>query len=54
VLADAVNAVLASAEWKKFCAETYTCASRSFTPTEAQGYVKAFQDKVKGYLATFK
>jgi tripartite-type tricarboxylate transporter receptor subunit TctC len=54
VLADAVNAALASPEWKKFCADTYTCASRSFTPAEAQTYVKAFQDKVKGYLATFK
>jgi tripartite-type tricarboxylate transporter receptor subunit TctC len=53
-LSDAVNVALASAEWKKFCAETYTCASRSFTPAEAQTYVKAFQDKVKGYLATFK
>ena len=53
-LTDAVNAVLATPEWKKFCADTYTCASRSFTPAEAQVYVKAFQDKVKGYLATFK
>ncbi|MDH5541244.1 MAG: tripartite tricarboxylate transporter substrate binding protein [Rhizobacter sp.] len=54
VLADAVNVALDSAEWKKFCADTYTCASRRYTPAEAQVYVKAFQDKVKGYLATFK
>ncbi|MDH5537899.1 MAG: tripartite tricarboxylate transporter substrate binding protein [Rhizobacter sp.] len=54
VLADAVNVALDSAEWKKFCAETYTCASRRFTPPEAQVYVKQFQDKVKTYLATFK
>lgn len=54
VLADAVNVVLGSAEWKKFCSDTYTCASRSFTPQEAQAYVKAFQDKVSAYLKTFK
>ena len=53
-LAAAVNAALATPEWKKFCADTYTCASRSFTPTEAQGYVKAFQEKVAGYLKSFK
>ncbi len=54
VLADAVNTVLASAEWKDFCAKTYTCASRAYTPAEAQTYVKGFGDKVKAYLATFK
>jgi tripartite-type tricarboxylate transporter receptor subunit TctC len=54
VLSDAVNTVLATPEWKKFCAETYTCASRSFTPAEAQTYVKGFQDKVKAYLVSFK
>ncbi len=54
ILADAVNTVLASAEWKQFCSTTYTCTSRSLTPVEAQTYVKGFQDKVKGYLATFK
>ncbi len=54
VLADAVSAVLDGAEWKKFCADNYTCASRKYTPAEAQVYVKEFQDKVKGYLATFK
>ncbi len=54
ILADAVNAVLDGAEWKKFCSETYTCASRKYSPDEAQVYVKGFQDKVKGYLATFK
>lgn len=53
-LSDAVHAVLATPKWKKFCADTYTCASRSFTPAEAQVYVTAFQDKVKSYLATFK
>lgn len=54
VLSDAVNVALATPEWKKFCTETYTCASRSFTPAEAQAYVKGFQDKVKAYLASFK
>ncbi len=54
VLSDAINAALATPEWKKFCTETYTCASRSFTPAEAQTYVKNFQDKVKAYLVSFK
>jgi tripartite-type tricarboxylate transporter receptor subunit TctC len=53
-LATAVNAALDTPEWKKFCTETYTCASRRYTPDEAQTYVKAFQDKVSGYLKTFK
>lgn len=54
VLANAVNTAMATPEWKAFCAETYTCASRSYTPEEAQVYVKAFQDKVTGYLKSFK
>ena len=54
ILAAAVNVALDSAEWKKFCADTYTCASRRYTPSEAQVYVKAFQDKVKSYLVSFK
>jgi len=54
VLSDAVNAALATPEWKQFCADTYTCASRSFTPSEAQTYVKNFQEKVKAYLVSFK
>ncbi|OIP09670.1 MAG: hypothetical protein AUK49_06845 [Betaproteobacteria bacterium CG2_30_68_42] len=53
-LADAVNAALDTPEWKKFCSATYTCASHRYTPAQAQTYVKAFQDKVKGYLATFR
>ncbi len=54
VLADAINTVLDGADWKKYCADSYTCASRRYTPDEAQVYVKDFEDKVKGYLATFK
>ena len=54
VLADAVNAALDTPEWKKFCADTYTCASRRYTPAEAQTYVKAFGDTVKGYVTSFK
>lgn len=53
-LAEAANAVLDTPEWKSFCTTTYTCASRRYTPAEAQTYVKAFEDKVKNYLATFK
>lgn len=54
VLADAVNAALDTPEWKKFCTDTYTCASRRYTPAEAQIYVKAFGDTVKGYITSFK
>ncbi len=54
VLSKAINAAMATPEWKAFCAETYTCASRAYTPAEAQVYVKAFQDKVAAYLKSFK
>jgi tripartite-type tricarboxylate transporter receptor subunit TctC len=53
-LSVAVNAALATPEWKKFCADTYTCASRSYTPEEAQKYVSEFQTKVSNYLKSFK
>ena len=54
VLADAINAALDTEEWKSFCAQTYTCASRRYTPDEAKEYVKAFQEKVASYLLTFR
>lgn len=53
-LSVAVNAALATPEWKAFCADTYTCASRSYTPAEAQIYVAGFQSKVSDYLKSFK
>lgn len=53
-LSAAVNAAMATPDWKAFCAETYTCASRSYTPAEAQAYVAAFQLKVSNYLKSFK
>ena len=54
VLVDAANAALDTPEWKKFCEDNYTCASRRYTPAEAQTYVKAFRDTVSGYLKSFK
>lgn len=54
VLADAVNKVVDSEEWKKFCAENYTCTTRKYSPAEGQTYVKDFQAKVANYLKTFK
>lgn len=54
VLSAAVNEAMATPDWKAFCAETYTCASRSYTPAEAQAYVAAFQLKVSNYLKSFK
>jgi tripartite-type tricarboxylate transporter receptor subunit TctC len=53
-LSVAVNAALATPEWKAFCAETYTCASKSYTVSEAQAYLAGFQSKVADYLKTFK
>jgi len=53
-LSTAVNAALATPEWKAFCADTYTCVSRSYTPAEAQTYVSEFQRKVSNYLKSFK
>jgi tripartite-type tricarboxylate transporter receptor subunit TctC len=54
VLANAINKVLDSDEWKAFCSQTYTCASSKYTPEEAKAYVKGFQEKVAAYLKTFK
>jgi tripartite-type tricarboxylate transporter receptor subunit TctC len=54
VLSAQVNAALATPEWKAFCTETYTCASRSYTPAEAQKYIAEFQTKVTNYLTSFK
>lgn len=53
-LSAAVNAALKTPEWKAFCAETYTCASRTYTPSEAQAYLASFQSKVADYLKTFQ
>ena len=53
-LSVAVNAALATPEWKAFCAETYTCASKSYTVSEAQAYLAGVQSKVADYLKTFK
>lgn len=53
-LSTAVNRVLDTPEWKAFCAETYTCAARSYTTAEAQTYVAAFQTKVGNYLKAYK
>lgn len=53
-LAASINTVLDSAEWKKFCAETYTCVTKKYTPEEANTYVKAFYVGTQNYLKTFK
>ena len=53
-LAAAVDEALDSEEWKAFCTETYTCASRKYTPEEAQAYVAEFGDKVRAYLDAFQ
>lgn len=53
-LAAAINKVLETPEWKKFCAETYTCVSKKYSPDEAQAYVKNFYATTQNYLKTFK
>lgn len=53
-LAAAVNTVMDSAEWKKFCAETYTCVAKRYTPAEAQVYVKNFYVNTQNYLKNMK
>jgi len=52
VLVAAFDKVLDSEEWKKYCAETYTC-TKKLTPDEARAKIKAFYDTVKGYQARF-
>jgi tripartite-type tricarboxylate transporter receptor subunit TctC len=53
-LATAVKAAMATPEWKKFCAETYTCVDKHYTPEEAQTYVKAFYVNTQNYLKDMK
>lgn len=53
-LAAAVNSAMETAEWKKFCAETYTCVTRKYSPEQAQAYVKDFYVNTQAYLKTFK
>lgn len=53
-LSDAVNIVMDSAEWKKFCAETYTCVTKKYTPEEAKSFVSAFYTSTQNYLKSFK
>jgi tripartite-type tricarboxylate transporter receptor subunit TctC len=53
-LAAAIGTVLDSPDWKKFCAETYTCVTKKYTPDEAQAYVKAFYVSTQNYLKDLK
>ena len=53
VLSEAINKALDTPEWKKFCAETYTC-TKKYTPAEAEAHVRAFYDTVKSRLAQTK
>lgn len=48
VLVDALSKVLDSAEWKAFCAQTYSCTAAN-SPLEAKARVQALVDKVVGY-----
>ncbi len=53
VLSEAINKALDTPEWKKFCAETYTC-TKKYTPEEADAHVRAFYSTVKTRLAQSK
>ncbi|MFL7904055.1 Bug family tripartite tricarboxylate transporter substrate binding protein [Azospirillum argentinense] len=52
-LHEAAAKVLASPEWKTFCADTFTCVDTLVTPDQAKEEVKAFYETVKGYLDRF-
>lgn len=51
-LAGGINAVLETADWKEFCAATYTC-TRVYTVDEAQDHVKSFYEKMQEYAEKF-
>lgn len=53
-LAAAINTALDSVEWKKFCAESYTCVTKKYTPDEANAFVSAFYVNTQNYMKTFK
>ncbi len=53
VLAGAINRALDTPEWKKFCAETYTC-TKKYTPEEADAHVRKFYATIKTRLAAVK
>lgn len=52
-MAGAIDSVLDSPEWKKFCADTYTC-TKKYTQQEAQAHVKQFYETVRKYSNKFK
>jgi tripartite-type tricarboxylate transporter receptor subunit TctC len=53
-LAAAINKVMETPEWKKFCAETYTCVTKKYAPAEGGAYVKAFYVTTQNYLKNMK
>ena len=52
MLVETFNKALDSPEWKKYCAETYTC-TKKYTPEEAKAHVKKFYETVQSYLKKF-
>lgn len=52
VLAEKINHVLDTPEWKKYCTVTYTCA-RKYTSEQAKARVKDFYTTVESYLKKF-
>lgn len=51
-LAAAFNKALETPEWKKYCAETFTC-TRQYTPEQAKALVTDFYNRVESYLKKF-
>lgn len=51
-LVTAIDQVLDSPEWKKYCTDTYTC-TRKYTPEQAKERVKDFYITVGSYLQKF-
>jgi tripartite-type tricarboxylate transporter receptor subunit TctC len=54
ILAAAINKVMETPEWKKFCAETYSCVTKRYAPAEAGAYVKEFYVATQNHLKAMK
>ncbi len=52
VVSEAITKVLATPQWKEFCAGTYTC-TKPMTPEQTKEAVNKFYKTVKGYLERF-
>ncbi|MFA5520893.1 MAG: tripartite tricarboxylate transporter substrate binding protein [Castellaniella sp.] len=52
-LSSAVQAALATSEWKEFCESTYTC-TKEYSPEESQAHVISFYKMMQHYAEKYK